>query len=255
MPARHNRGAGACAASSLLSFHQHRDELGEQQGKRMPPKKKRSSKNKECSNEKKEVEWTREGRKHAKGLARELPETAQALKSGKQDVNDVAARLAMMDLDYLPKKDNPGEKGDWVAFLLHHLVFMILPREINENDLEVASELFEELFEDLENAFKEKLNSMNMITDGVFEAMVYAMHDAFDEIAELWESRVWSFFRLSLKDICPIYKVHRDDFLAHVTEEVSEEFDTRQFQAKGREYLDSRNASLPQNQACCAGCY
>lgn len=64
-----------------------------------------------------------------------------------------------MDLGYLPKKDNSGEKADWVMFLLAYLSFMILEHEIDGTELKEATF---ELYKDLLRAFNKKRNALKL---------------------------------------------------------------------------------------------
>lgn len=169
--------------------------------------------------------WVVGDRIHPKGLARALPEVAEALRSGTRSADDVAGELFRIYLsDYeetcrvLPWKHKPQEREDWIRALIVGLSRYAIPRGASSNDEQF--QMVWDFYRDFHvSAWREDVDT--------FLTFSYAkLQEVFDDVAERWEPRITSLTGRPLTETCPIYKVSEEVFVSFADGYVENRFGT-----------------------------
>lgn len=168
------------------------------------------------------TQWVVNGRIDPKGLAKALPETADALRNGalspgeaclifkgplleSMKTHDTSGRM-------LPWKSNPSKNSDWMRDLCQHIDQTTFPMDHVEDEYK--------FFIDFGERIRNKGLSLIIFFD------LESVQKICDEVAEKWEPRIKIWTGKPLKGTCSIYKVSKEEFDAFANRFVAENFDT-----------------------------
>lgn len=172
--------------------------------------------------------WLDSGRIDAKGLARDLPETAAALRSGELEYsfaighffNLLIEQIKDLDADaqMLPRKhDLSGDTRDWISIVC----ILIALETITYNRKSDADEFSQDFY---------TLVCQRCLNYFVsFDTEL--LQEVYHEVVARWKPRIESMMKQPLESTCPIYNIPANEFSEMVDRLIHENFDVSKLES------------------------